>query len=135
MLVLMDSHYWTRLWCVFEFAAFVKRAGPGRVDIIPLHIPLLISIWALGFSLFELCLCFVILLLPQETQSWVFESNMHNALYCSIFLAPAGFVALLAQLQSIEAQAAIKELESFTLREAGCYKDIDRDAIMDLISD
>ena len=105
------------------------------MDIIPLHIPLLISIWALGFSLFELCLCFVILLLPQETQSWVFESNMHNALYCSIFLAPAGFVALLAQLQSIEAQAAIKELESFTLSEAGCYKDIDRDAIMDLISD
>jgi len=31
MLILMDEHYWSRLWCVFELAAFYHRAGtPAR---------------------------------------------------------------------------------------------------------
>ena len=28
MLILYDEHYFERLWCVFEVASFIRRAGP-----------------------------------------------------------------------------------------------------------
>ena len=33
MVVLLDEEYFTRLWCVFELAAFAKRAGMHRVHL------------------------------------------------------------------------------------------------------
>ena len=36
MLALVSSDYFSRLWCVFEYAAFHQRAGPGRIDLIPM---------------------------------------------------------------------------------------------------
>ena len=36
MLILLDKEYFTRLWCVFELAAFAKRAGMHRLEIVQL---------------------------------------------------------------------------------------------------
>ena len=58
MICLIDEHYWKRLWCLFEVAAFYRRAGPQRMVFIPLHIaslqtfnivflPLMLCIWTL----------------------------------------------------------------------------------------
>ena len=41
MLVLMDERYPTRLWCLFEVAAFAKRAGLARMRFVPTHGPLI----------------------------------------------------------------------------------------------
>merc|ERR1712008_106203 len=41
MLILMDEHYWQRLWCVFEVAAFYRRSGRRRMVIVPVHLALL----------------------------------------------------------------------------------------------
>ena len=38
---LLDKEYFTRLWCVFELAAFAKRAGMHRVEIVQLHAALI----------------------------------------------------------------------------------------------
>ena len=37
MLILLDKEYFTRLWCIFELAAFAKRAGMHRLEIVQLH--------------------------------------------------------------------------------------------------
>ena len=37
MLVLCDANYFSRLWCTFELAAYTKRAGAARIDLLPLH--------------------------------------------------------------------------------------------------
>ena len=62
MLILMDEHYWKRLWCVFEVAAFYHRAGSQRMEIVPLHVPVLqfaaiISIWAYTYISYRALIC------------------------------------------------------------------------------
>merc|ERR1712118_186832 len=54
MLVLLDEEYFSRLWCVFEFAAFVHRAGLKRVEILPLHVPLYDFTWIVFYSVINL---------------------------------------------------------------------------------
>ena len=34
MLVLCDANYFKRLWCTFELAAYTKRAGEARIDLL-----------------------------------------------------------------------------------------------------
>ena len=48
----------TRLWCVFEIAAFAKRAGMHRVQIVQLHSALIE--WSIMLS-FLICCAFFIL--------------------------------------------------------------------------
>ena len=63
MLVLADEHYWRRLWCIFEVAAFCRHADPARLVILPLHS----SLTELGVVLFWFVL-FALLILSRMQQ-------------------------------------------------------------------
>ena len=57
LLVLSDGHYWSRLWCVFEIAAFSKRADNCRIDIVPMHSSLLLVGYAASLMMTNFFLC------------------------------------------------------------------------------
>ena len=50
--LLVDEHYWKRLWCIFEVAAFCRHADASRLIILPLHNSML----DLGYALFFMVL-------------------------------------------------------------------------------
>ena len=50
MLVLCDANYFARLWCTFELAAYTKREGAARIDLLPLH-EALVTLSLLGFTM------------------------------------------------------------------------------------
>eukprot|EP01047_Picozoa_sp_COSAG01_P041192 COSAG01_NODE_3520_length_5979_cov_3.900170_4_plen_236_part_00 len=58
MLALVSSDYFSRLWCVFEYAAFTQRAGRGRIDVVPVHKALSTLGFVLSFTIYYLiCAC------------------------------------------------------------------------------
>ena len=62
MLVLLDESYFTRLWCVFELAAFVKTCGGlHRTDFVVLHVPMLVFSFWFYCRIFRLELFFCII--------------------------------------------------------------------------
>jgi hypothetical protein len=75
MLVLCDAHYFSRLWCTFELAAYTKREGAARIDLLPLHEPLvtlsllldLLSFFVFGLALGGLITAFAPALMEDSS--------------------------------------------------------------------
>lgn len=52
-MILLDKNYFTRLWCMYELAYYVKHAGVDRVDMLELEMDSLV--WYMIFSIWVLC--------------------------------------------------------------------------------
>ena len=126
MLVLLDKEYFTRLWCVFELAAFAKRAGMHRVQIMQLHAAVIewtvLGMWGCINVLF-------VLLGPWiPTGSWEFQ----------LFFIPVFGPLLMVQFRAFQwahaSQQAVEQLRNFRLQDALCQGEEDRAAILGLIA-
>ena len=138
MLVLCDGNYFSRLWCLFEVAAFAKRAGLQRIDLIPLHVPLRTFGWVAAMAFFYTAMSSIML---PVIGPWVLASLYSPC--CAVWTVPlfetcwmALGVALFlyAEIEAQKIKEALAALKHFELAHAACYSDADRAAILSLIS-
>ena len=126
MVVLFDEHYMTRMWCVFELAAFAKRGSLDRMDIVPLHIALIKGA------------CLTVLVLMNFPMLYVNNSmdSLSMPFYICItifFFGPCFAFVMIADNRGRAARQAIEKLRDFKLSDASCASTADRDAIIALI--
>ena len=126
MVVLFDEHYMTRMWCVFELAAFAKRGSLDRMDIVPLHIALIKGA------------CLTVLVLMNFPMLYVNNSmdSLSMPFYICItifFFGPCFLFVMIADNRGRAARQAIEKLRDFKLSDASCASTADRDAIIALI--
>ena len=74
MLVLCDANYFKRLWCTFELAAYTKRAGEARIDLLPLHEALVILAMMVDVVFYFVVPTYLALFLS----AWVLEACHHH---------------------------------------------------------
>lgn len=137
MLVLCDANYFSRLWCTFELAAYTKRAGVARIDLMPLH-EALVLLTMVG----ELAAFFMVGAGVGQFVTYVFPEVMENPDVFSSFVllfliaidGPAQFFIVKAQVAAHEGQEALAQLKSFKLADAQCHSDSDRDELQALIA-
>ena len=126
MLVLLDKEYFTRLWCVFELAAFAKRAGMHRVEIVQLHAALIewtvLGIWG--------CINVIFVILGP----WIPTSNEGFGLFFIPIFVPLTIVQFRAFQWAHASQQAVDQLRNFRLQDALCQGEEDRAAILGLIA-
>ena len=126
MICLIDESYWKRLWCLFEVAAFYRRAGPQRMVLIPLHsseLRLLNLMFGIFFTVG----------VPAMIRFFAGYLGVRSLTAQVIFLAMPLFVmfALLnvwLALRGLRSQHAVDELRNFRLSHAQCRDDDDREA-------
>ena len=128
MVVLLDREYFTRLWCVFELAAFAKRAGMHRVQIVQLHSALIE--WSIVLTMVLGNFAFV-LLVPLMPDPGSKVSRI--VLLMSLFL-PMLLPQIRAMIWADQSADAIERLRYFRLDDAVCEGAEDRMAIVTLIA-
>jgi len=133
MLVLADEHYWKRLWCVFEVAAFCRHSDASRLIVLPLHS----SLTELGMTLFwyvatsSLCL----IRMHQEGGSDAATEAYSLAFFrfmASIFFCIQPFV-ILPMLMGQRSRRGLRALRNFSIAESQCFSDEDRAALTSVI--
>ena len=131
MAVLLDENYMKRMWCVFELAAFAKRGSLSRMDILPLHTSMQIG------ALTILMLGLQAAIIPSTSNWSEHESNEASFFYMAAIMAPVMTVPWLLMIWATyvgrATSAAIEQLRHFSLADAECYSQVDRDAITELI--
>lgn len=136
MLVLCDANYFSRLWCTFELAAYTKRAGAARIDLLPLHESLVL----IGLVADLACFLLVGAVLGGILQSiapQMMEAENYGAwlpVFMFVIDAPAQFFIILAQVQAYQGHSAVAKLRSFRLADAQCHSDKDREELQQLIA-
>ena len=139
MLVMCDAHYFTRLWCVFEVAAYTKRAGAARIDLLPLHEPLRILgmmadvAFYMTFSSIIFC---VLNTVAPELLDYLMGGNfaIMGPVMWLVLGTPAQIFVLVAQMEAYRGRRAVSELVRFTLADAQCHSDSDRAELQQLIA-
>jgi len=133
MLVLADEHYWKRLWCVFEVAAFCRHANASRLVILPLHSPMI----ELGMGVFfHLALSVVffkglVITGSMDPNSAAFQTYVRNWLIGAAFLVQPFII--LPILSGQRSRRALRALRDFSIADAQCYSAEDRAALVAVI--
>ena len=133
MLVLCDAHYFSRLWCTFELAAYTKREGAARIDLLPLHEPLvtlslllyLLSFFVLGIVLEALIMTYA----PHMMEDYRFFPLLTLMLH-----TPPQLFVVAAQVEACRMRSAVADLSRFRLEDARCHSDADREELLKLIA-
>ena len=120
----------TRMWCVFELAAFAKRGSLSRMDIIPLHTSMQIGALAIILFPYQFVLIASSSNLTDEQSSQGMIAMMHMTI--PIIMSPL-LLIIWATYCGRATSRAIDELRYFSLADAECYSQVDRDAITELI--
>ena len=129
LLVLVDEHTFTRLWCIFELASFYRRSrGSSRMIFLPLH-----AAWGEA-ALF----CSVGIALTGS-----FYASRPGAASSPLSTYDAAFPAMhisvllnfLVAWQQRVSVRAVRALRHFTLDSAQCSSEADKQAILSLIGD
>ena len=149
MLALISGDYFNRLWCTFELAAYHRRAGRSRLDLVPLSTPLRF------IGLFVMFSCFYeITVLTTYATAFLFPYSADKSSDASSFfydgggdfvgigllvivLCAPGFVVLLhAAVEARDVHRGLMRLHDFDLRrDAHCFSPSDREALLDVIAD
>ena len=121
---------------MFELSAFAKRAGPSRLDLVPLHVPLRQMGWIICLGLFQISM--MTLLIPTIGPAMVEAINANPlvglVIFTTAWFVPGVPVVLAAELEAREIEEATRALRHFKLADAECYSAEDREAILGLIS-
>ena len=119
----------TRLWCVFEIAAFAKRAGMHRVQIVQLHSALIE--WSIMLAFLIVGAFFILVsgpLLPTGVGVVI------GGLMLAGIMLPLMVPLIFAMIWADRSADAIERLRHFRLEDAVCQGAEDREAILALIS-
>jgi hypothetical protein len=144
MLALVSADYFDRLWCTFELAAYHKRAGRSRLDLVPLSAPLRFFGFALTFLVFyELTFLSTYaaeLLSDSDSPFAVFVtgggSGASMGVVIVVLVAPGLLLLLYAAVEAQEVHDGLMRLHRFDLvRDARCFSPADREALLDIIGD
>ena len=137
LVILSDETYWTRLWTVFEVAAFYRRAGVSRMDLVPLHA----TMREFTQTIFLLA---VVTLMPEmiKLSGYSFDAlTVRNTLGLAFFVViPSGLIPGIgifwAEKHVRNSQKAIDALSEFKLSETHChFRTEDREALLGLIGE
>ena len=135
MLCLISADYFTRLWCVFEVAAFAHRSGdPRRLVLLPLHSTSSVLAALLLFSFIYAAGPVVIAIAfggGEEAEGYVMFIGTIMVVTGSVPFA----LWLAASIEGQQVRAAIAGLKDFTLADAKCFDEGDRAAITNLIAE
>ena len=116
--VLWSQPLLTRLWCVFEIAAYRKVNPAGKVTLAPL------SLESVVCKLFVILHCALLFLFFVRAAGSDWEIVMWILLTCGFF----PFVYTLRQHHQSQ-RRLVSELEAFDLKEVHCFLESDRDSI------
>lgn len=148
MLVLCDRHYFSRLWCTFELAAYTKRAGTSRIDLLPLHEALVILAIMVDVVFYFVVPTYLGLFLS----AWVLEACHHHeadachhhvsaetfAMFIPLFMiagsVPSQGFVLMAMMEAHKGRIAMAGLRRYRLADAQCHSDSDREELRSLIA-
>ena len=138
MLVLADEHYWKRLWCVFEVAAFCRHANASRLVILPLHSSMKELLMAL-FVYIALSVAFFSALDNGQFlkgghldptavggERYLYKILLGGALLSQPFI-------MLPIMGSHRSRSAMRALREFSVAEAQCYLEADRQRLLGVV--
>ncbi|CAK9070872.1 Probable flavin-containing monooxygenase 1, partial [Durusdinium trenchii] len=117
--VLWSAPYLSRLWCVFELAAFRKASPQGKITLSPLFIEAAVA-------------CVWILFYVTSTISLIsFTYSGESAEYVGIFLntIPVLVAAHILRVNFLSKHKLLSDLETFDLSTTECSSDSDREFI------
>ena len=136
MLVLCDAQYFSRLWCTFELAAYTKRAGASRIDLLPLHEALVTLSLLLDLIFFFSVAIIIFCLLPAlgvDLSAMSMDASQ-LPLFVLLLHAPGQLFVVVAQVEACRMRRAVARLTRFKLEDARCHSDSDRDELQKLIA-
>lgn len=129
MVVVLDEHWMTRTWCIFELAAFAKRGDMARCDLVPLHLAIQRAALTLIVVVFPLLQMTLVPLMNRLD-----EQNIFVVLpLFAVALAPPYAALLYAINQGRASRLALQRLRHFRLEDVQCFSASDREAIISLI--
>ncbi|CAK9036555.1 unnamed protein product [Durusdinium trenchii] len=116
--VLWSPQLFSRLWCIFELAAFRKANPKGKIVLAPLYVEMIVGFLLLWLAFMQL----LYFLLLQVLQFSSFIS----------FVGMVPVIPCIHQTRKIcrEKRRLLNELKQFNLNEAGCSVDFDRNFIL-----
>ena len=115
-------------------SAFAKRAGPSRLDLVPLHAPLRTCGWTLCFLLFYLAMSTMLWpVIGEKLVALMYTNPLYVPLYTTCWMLMGMPVVIMAELETIRIRSALVALRTFRLTDAQCYSDEDREAILSVI--
>jgi len=121
--VLWSPPLFSRLWCIFELAAFRKANPNGRIVLAPLYVEALFGILYVGLG----CLMLTFLIIQQLGIGAIVQSI--------VALCPAFPVVHYIRKTLQEKRRLLAELQRFDLEQARCLNEFDRDFIHARISE
>ncbi|CAJ1389535.1 unnamed protein product [Effrenium voratum] len=121
--ILWSPPLFTRLWCIFELAAYRAANPSGEIRLMP-HYFVVVAFLALFLDLVLAMALLGLRTVESGDESW--------AHFLFMFLIVLGAVHL-GRRVSLQKQRLIEQLESFTLDGAGCRLESDRDFIYEAV--
>ncbi|CAE7622848.1 amt-3 [Symbiodinium sp. CCMP2592] len=122
--VLWSPPYLSRLWCIFELAAFRKANPEGKITLKPLFVEMaVLCIWVV---LFGMNICF-----------FIARSGRNGANIAAYTLAIVPFPPAVYVLRKnyLAKKKLLVDMEEFDLNRVSCYNESDREFIHSAISD
>ena len=138
MVVLWSPEYFRRLWCTFEIASFlhIQRNNPdAKLTILPL---LLNDVMLVSFCCLLVYCLLVVALLASGAWDGVERSLGSRAgealVLCGLAFVPLTWLAAAARAYARDRDAALDDLERFSIRDAGVFLESDRDVVTEVIN-
>mmetsp|Transcript_30864 Transcript_30864/g.71311 ORF Transcript_30864/g.71311 Transcript_30864/m.71311 type:complete len:576 (+) Transcript_30864:30-1757(+) len=120
--VLWSPPYFSRLWCIFELAAF-HRANPfGRITLAPVFMEANVLVWMVGAYAPAFCFWTAIAIEVYEGSS----GSSWSALLYLVALAPLIIVLHVLRRSILAKHKLLADLENFDLQNVECQDDFDR---------
>ena len=126
MILLVDEHYWRRLWCIFEVAAFCRHAERDRLVVLPLHVAT-VEVALLVGGIF------------WATLSVMLSTEFATGPLYIVFMVLTNAVmipfVIFALVQGRRSREALRALRDFSIDDAQCHSAEDRKALIAVISE
>lgn len=125
--VLWSEPYFSRLWCVFELAAYRKANPRGKITLRPLFMEQAVLIlWS------ALCLANILFHFSRTGYEGATVASYTPALIPLVFLPPCVHGL---RRSYVKKHRLVVEMQEFDVRAAGCRSDVDRECIHSAIAD